>query len=59
MIAIATVLAFLGYGAAIEGYDNGKVYLGVYTPNTEYGWVATKDSVYLDTVLVKESGYIK
>lgn len=54
MIAIATVLAFLGYGAAYEGHDNGKWHLGVYTPQAEYGWVVTKDSVYLDTVFVKE-----
>jgi len=54
MIAIATVLACLGYGAAYEGYDNNKWHLGVYTPNAEYGWVVTKDSVYLDTVFVKE-----
>jgi hypothetical protein len=56
MFAIATVMALLGYGAGFEGYDNGKVYLGFYTPTHEYGWVVTNDEIYLDTVMDKGYG---
>jgi hypothetical protein len=59
MIAIATIMAFLGYSAGYEGHDNGKLYLGFYTPTHEYGWVVTNKDVYLDTVLHKHQGYIK
>lgn len=59
MFAIATVMALLGYGAGFEGYTNGKVYLGFYTPTTEYGWVVTNNDAYLDTILNKKEGYVR
>jgi hypothetical protein len=37
----------------VEGVENGKVYVGVYTPQTEYGYVLTQNEIYLDTVLDK------
>jgi len=47
MLTVVTWLSmFIGY----EGYDNGKVYVGVYTPTTEYGYVITDKEIYLDTV---------
>ena len=50
MLTIATLLSMIvGY----EGYDNGKVYFGVYTPNCEYGYVMTAEEIYLDTILEK------
>ena len=48
-----TVLTVLGMFFGFEGYDNGKVYIGIYTPQTEYGYVLTKNEIYLDTVLDK------
>jgi hypothetical protein len=48
-----TVLTVLGMFVGFEGYDNGKVYIGIYTPQTEYGYVLTKNEIYLDTVLDK------
>ena len=52
-------MALLGYGAGFEGYTNGKVYLGFYTPTTEYGWVVTNNDAYLDTILNKKEGYVR
>jgi len=50
MLTIATLLSmFVG----VEGVENGKVYVGVYTPQCEYGYVITQDEIYLDTVLEK------
>jgi hypothetical protein len=40
---------FVGY----EGYDNGKLYIGTYTPTCEYGWVITSREIYLDTIYEK------
>ena len=48
-----TVLTVLSFFVGFEGYDNGKVYIGVYTPQTEYGYVLTQNEIYLDTVLDK------
>ena len=50
MLTIVTLLSmFVGY----EGYDNGKIYIGVYTQTTEYGYVITDKEIYLDTVYEK------
>ena len=48
-----TILTVLGMFVGFEGYDNGKVYIGIYTPTTEYGYVLTQNEIYLDTVLDK------
>ena len=50
MLTIVTLLSmFAGY----EGYDNGKLYIGTYTPTCEYGWVITNGEIYLDTIYNK------
>ncbi len=50
MLTIVTLLSmFVGY----EGYDNGKIYFGIYTQDREYGYVITKSEIYLDTVYEK------
>lgn len=50
MLTIAMMLSMIvGY----EGYDNGKIYVGVYTPQCEYGYVITKNEIYLDTIFQK------
>ena len=50
MLTLATILSmFFGY----EGYENGKVYVGIYMPKAEYGYVITKDEIYLDTIFQK------
>lgn len=53
MIGILLVIFSSGYGVGYEGYSNGKLYVGTYTPNMEYGWVVTENEIYLDTVLEK------
>ena len=52
MFAILLVIAS-GYGVGYEGYSNGKLYVGSYTPKVEYGWVVTDKEIYLDTVFEK------
>tara|TARA_B100000902_G_scaffold338985_1_gene340871 strand:- start:864 stop:1013 length:150 start_codon:yes stop_codon:yes gene_type:complete len=41
---------FVGF----EGYLNGKIYIGIYTPNCEYGYVVKNNEIYLDSVYVKD-----
>lgn len=53
MTAWLVVLGCLGYGIGYEGFDSGKLYFGVYTPQVEYGWVVTENNIYLDTILEK------
>ena len=53
MFAIFLILAS-GYGVGYEGYENGKLYVGTYTPNMEYGWVVTEREIYLDTIFEKK-----
>lgn len=48
-----TLYAIFGMMVGFEGFENGKVYVGVYTPNMEYGYVITKDEIYLDTIFEK------
>ena len=51
MLTLAMILGmFVGY----EGYDNGKLYIGTYTPTCEYGWVITDSEIYLDTIYEKK-----
>jgi hypothetical protein len=47
------VFMLFGFGFGFEGYENGKVYVGLYTPTTEYGYVITSEQMYLDVVLEK------
>lgn len=54
MFAILMMAGMLGYGVGYEGYDDGKMYFGVYTPDTEYGWVVTDKEIYLDTIFKKD-----
>ena len=49
-----TIYTIFGMMIGFEGYDNGKVYFGVYTPNCEYGYVVTPEEIYLDTILEKK-----
>ena len=48
---ITLFTAFIGY----EGYDDGKLYIGTYTPTCEYGWVITDSEIYLDTIYEKNN----
>ena len=49
-----TIYTIFGIMVGFEGYDNGKVYFGVYTPNCEYGYVMTAEEIYLDTIFEKK-----
>ena len=50
MYNLIVILGFLGYGVGFEGYDDGKIYFGVYMPSVEYGYVVTNREIYLDTI---------
>jgi hypothetical protein len=50
-----TLYTIFGMMIGFEGYDNGKVYVGIYTPQYEYGYVMTHNSIYLDTIYQKKS----
>lgn len=54
MLTLAMVLGMLGYGCGYEGCEDGKVYVGVYTPQSEYGFVIKNSEIYLDTVYTVE-----
>lgn len=54
MYTISMLLSLLGYGVSYEGYDDGKIYFGVYARDTEYGWVVTGKDIYLNTILKKD-----
>ena len=49
-----TLFTILGMFCGYEGYDDGKVYFGIYTLNTEYGYVITDSEIYLDTIYEKD-----
>jgi len=50
-----TLYTIFGMFVGFEGYDNGKVYIGVYTPKVEYGYVITQDAIYLDSTYSYQS----
>ena len=47
-----TLTMILGMFVGYEGYDDGKLYIGTYTPTCEYGWVISNGEIYLDTISV-------
>jgi hypothetical protein len=49
-----TAVTFLSMFVGFEGYLNGKIYVGIYTPNCEYGYVIKNNEIYLDTVYEKD-----
>ena len=49
-----TTITFLSMFVGFEGYLNGKIYIGIYTPNCEYGYVIKNNEIYLDTVYEKD-----
>ena len=54
-IQMMTLTMILGLFVGYEGYDNGKLYIGTYTPTCEYGWVITDGEIYLDTIYEKNN----
>lgn len=54
MYTIATLIWMFGYGVGYEGYEDGKLYIGIYTPQVEYGYILTKEEIYLDTVFTRQ-----
>lgn len=51
-----TLVMIFGTLVGYEGQDNENIYVGVYTPRCEYGYVIKKDfsDFWLDTVFSKE-----
>lgn len=54
MLSLLMLAAMAGVSVGYEGCHNGKMYFGVYTRDTEYGWVVTDKDIYLDTILKKD-----
>ena len=50
-----TTITLLSMFVGFEGYLNGKLYIGTYTPTCEYGWVITNGEIYLDTIYEKNN----
>jgi len=42
-----------GFGFGFEGIEGDRVYLGVYTPTHEYGYVVEDGKIWLDVVMEK------
>jgi len=55
MLTMLLLAGMVGYGVGLEGVDGGKMYIGVYTPTCEYGWVVTDKEIYLDTIFSKNN----
>jgi hypothetical protein len=53
MFSMIFLAGLFGYGLGFEGVEKGKVYIGVYTPRCEYGWVVSEKEIYLDTIFEK------
>lgn len=49
-----TLYTIFGMFVGFEGYENGKVYVGIYTPQTEYGYVVGTEGIYLNTIFEKK-----
>lgn len=49
-----TLYTLIGMFVGFEGYEDGKLYIGVYTPSAEYGWVVTDRAIWLDTVYERD-----
>ena len=49
-----TAVTFLSMFLGFEGYLNGKLYVGIYTPKCEYGYVIKNNEIYLDSVYEKD-----
>jgi hypothetical protein len=54
MLTLFFLYGMMGYGVGYEGYSDGKLYVGLYTSNAEYGYVVTDREIYLDTVFEKK-----
>jgi hypothetical protein len=47
------IVCLFGFGFSLEGIEDGKVYIGTYTPQAEYGWVVQNGEIWLDVVVEK------
>ena len=47
------VFMLFGFGFGFEGIEGDRVYLGVYTPQAEYGYVVEDGEIWLDVVMEK------
>lgn len=53
MFSLTLCFSLFGFGIGFEGIDDGKVYIGTYTPEYEYGWVVEDGEIWLDVVMEK------
>lgn len=50
MIALLMVACSLGYGCGFDGYENGKYYFSILTPQVDYGIIVAEEGIYVDTI---------
>ena len=53
MLAAWLLICSLGYGCVYDGYENGKIYFSLLTPQADYGIVVSVDEIYCDTIFEK------
>ena len=53
MLAALVLIGSLGYGLGYDGYENGKIYFSLLTPQADYGIVVSADEIYCDTIFEK------
>ena len=49
-----TIVTLLSMVCGYEGQDNENIYVGMYTPKCEYGYVIKNNEIYLDSVYEKD-----
>ena len=54
-----TTIMILSMFCGYEGYDNGKLYVGIYTPKCEYGYVIKKIMRFILTAYMRKTINIK
>lgn len=53
MLAALVAICSLGYGCGYDGYENGKYYFSILTPQADYGIVVAEEEIYVDTIFEK------
>lgn len=50
MLALILAVGSLGYGCCYDGYESGKYYFSILTPQADYGIVVSEEEIYCDTI---------
>lgn len=53
MLTIVTLFGMMGFGGSYQGYDDGKYYFEIHSPDVEYGLIYDGREVYCDLIHYK------